>query len=491
MWASCTQKDKQETLDGAQLTATYCGGCHQVPDPAMLDQKTWERYVLPRMGYMLGIYPNDSVRNSLFEAGEGGERVRVAGLFPKKAVISEKEWKAIQEYILRLAPEQLALPAFPMIEDTTRLFEIKVPRMQLSPPSATLVQFSPFGGFYIGDANTQALYHFDKSSTLLATARVKEGAVSMAETEEVLILTVMGSFSPTDAALGFVMGLEKRGGKANIMIDSLQRPVHSTYADFDLDGRTDALIAEFGKWTGSLSWWKDMGGGRFERNVLRNQPGALRTAITDLNGDGAPDILALFGQGDEGLFAYYNNGTGRFTEERLLTFGSSWGSVTFEFTDFNGDGHKDVLYVCGDNADYPPILKPYHGIRVFLNDGKNHFAESLHLPLYGAYGAKAADFDQDGDLDILAISFFSDYTKDTHAGLVFFEQTTPGNFKRNTIKGADVGRWIVMDAADYDEDGDFDVLLGSLAFEIVPPHPLLQTWVDKGIAFVLLENQIK
>jgi hypothetical protein len=155
----------------------------------------------------------------------------------------------------------------------------------------------------------------------------------------------------------------------------------------------------------------------------------------------------------------------------------------------NADGLEDVLYVCGDNADYPPILKPYHGIRVYLQQANQSFVESLHLPLYGAYGAKAADFDLDGDLDIAAISFFPDYRRSTHGGFMFFEQTTPGNYKRSTIAEAHLGRWIVMDAADMDQDGDLDLLLGSLAFEIVPPHPLLERWVKAGIPAILLRNR--
>jgi hypothetical protein len=398
------------------------------------------------------------------------------------------EWKAIQEYIISLAPDALPISVDQQLKDTTQLFEMVLPPLRLTPPSAMMAKFSPFGGFYIGDANTQALYHLDNSMKLLATARVKEGAVSLAETQELIILTVMGSFSPTDASTGFVMGLTKGGGRANVIIDSLRRPVHSSFSDLDGDGRVDAIVCEFGKWTGGLSWWKDMGEGRFEQKVLRNQPGALRTEVVDLNGDQKPDILALFGQGDEGIFAFYNEGEGRFREERLLTLGSSWGSVTFEWLDYNQDGFKDIVYVCGDNADYPPLLKPYHGIRVYLNDGKNQFKETLHLPLYGAYGVKTADFDQDGDLDFMSISFFPDYTHDTHAGLVYFEQTAKNKFKRKTIKGADKGRWIVMDAADYDQDGDLDIILGSLAFEIVPPHPLLNQWVEQGVPFVVLEN---
>lgn len=310
----------------------------------------------------------------------------------------------------------------------------------------------------------------------------------MAEAQGLLLLTVMGSFSPTDAAKGFLMALPENQSPA-ILIDSLQRPVNTQYGDLDGDGRPDAVICEFGKWTGSLSWWRDKGGNGFQRKVLRAKPGALCTELRDWNKDGKPDIIALFGQGDEGLFLYENQGEGRFEEKRLLTFGSSWGSVSFQLVDMNSDGREDVVYVCGDNADYPPILKPYHGIRIYLQNAEGAFEEQTHLPMYGAYGVKVADFDLDGDLDLAAISFFPDYTRSTHGGFTFFEQIGPGKYKRLTIPEAHLGRWIVMDAADYDLDGDMDLLLGSLAFEIVPPHPLLQKWIDAGIPALILKNR--
>lgn len=57
-------------------------------------------------------------------------------------------------------------------------------------------------------------------------------------------------------------------------------------------------------------------------------------------------------------------------------------------------------------ADYPPLMKPYHGIRIFFNNNKNEFEEKLFYPLHGAYNAIAENFDLDRDMNIAAISFF-------------------------------------------------------------------------------------
>ena len=72
---------------------TYCGSCHAYPEPDLLDKATWDEYVLPRMGYMMGIYPNDSVRNSLLEEGPGGALVEGANIFPNEPTIDTTLWE--------------------------------------------------------------------------------------------------------------------------------------------------------------------------------------------------------------------------------------------------------------------------------------------------------------------------------------------------------------------------------------------------------------
>jgi hypothetical protein len=48
-----------------------------------------------------------------------------------------------------------------------------------------------------------------------------------------------------------------------------------------------------------------------------------------------------------------------------------------------------------------------------------------------------------------------------------------------------------MDSADIDLDGDEDLVLGSLAFEVVPDGGEIEGWVQGGIPFVVLENRLK
>jgi hypothetical protein len=129
------------------------------------------------------------------------------------------------------------------------------------------------------------------------------------------------------------------------------------------------------------------------------------------------------------------------------------------------------------------ILKPYHGVRIFINDGKNHFEQKWFFPLHGASKALAVDFDKDGDLDIAAISYFPSKAQE---GFVYFENQGKMNFKPQTFSNPGQGKWMLLEKADYDQDGDIDLMLGYLErppYNNPTPEKMTGVW--------LLENQTK
>ncbi|MGD1890582.1 MAG: FG-GAP repeat domain-containing protein [Cyclobacteriaceae bacterium] len=473
---------------GYTLSQQYCAGCHLYPEPDLLPRDTWQTYVLPRMGYRLGIFPNDSIRSSLFESGIGGERVEQAGIYPEQPVIEPEKWEAIQSYYLTHAPESLSVEV-PEIRPELPQFVTRFPSIRLSPPSTTLAKIHQ-QQLFVGDANSKRLYQFYSDLNLQKAANVKEGGVSLEISAEQLLLTVMGSFSPTDHPKGLVMALPRLTTESPmVLLDNLQRPVHTTVTDLNQDGLPDLLVCEFGKWLGGLYYYQQQIDGGFQQITLRQQPGATAAYVRDINQDGLSDVIALFGQGDEGIFAYINQGEDEFQEQAILRFPSSYGSSSMLLIDVDEDGDEDIVYTAGDNADYPPVLKPYHGIYYFTNDGNYQFEQSLFYPLPGAYRALPADYDQDGDLDIAAISFFPDYQTTPQAGFVYLQNQGDNSFSASTFKESMAGRWLVMDAGDLNGDGDVDLVLGSLSFEVVPPTGLLNQWVKQGIPFVVLDNQ--
>lgn len=82
------------------------------------------------------------------------------------------------------------------------------------------------------------------------------------------------------------------------------------------------------------------------------------------------------------------------------------------------------------------------------------FSEHLIADNYAyAYGIAAADFDQDGDLDLSS----ADYTP--HNKLYLFENNGSGQFSKHTIQQDDPERLERHEVGDVDNDGDLDIVI--------------------------------
>jgi hypothetical protein len=483
--ACSTKADEKASATGADLAKIHCVACHTLPTPDLLDVVSWEKYMLPRMGNMLGFYSSSQERVDILRSIPPSHHY----LYPEKPRLSKEEWEAITAFYLDNAPETLPRPEKDPIQvGGLKQFKVVKPRLQLSPPSSTMALFSPDRNIFIGDAHTQSLIQVDEQLGLGNLAKVREGAVHLHFTPEAYWITVMGSFSPTDNNDGMIVRLPlNRGQNVSVPVKDLRRPVHSTYADFNGDGLTDIAVCEFGKWAGLFSLHIQKQDGTYDRSVLLDQTGPIRSYARDMDNDGDLDLVSLFGQGNEGIYLHTNDGSGKFSTKPLIRFSASNGSSFFDLTDFDGDGDEDIIYAAGDNADFPPVLKPYHGVYVYENTGNLLFEEAFFYPLNGAYGAIAEDFDLDGDIDICAISFFPDYREHPEEGFVYLENTGEG-YEASTFEEINLGRWIVMDHSDHDGDGDEDVILGSLAFEVIGNDTLIDHWMKQGLPFILLEN---
>lgn len=108
------------------------------------------------------------------------------------------------------------------------------------------------------------------------------------------------------------------------------------------------------------------------------------------------------------MYIFYQKEKMKFNAKIVLLFPPDYGSTGFVLVDYNYDGHPDIVTAQGDNANLFKILKNFHGIRLFLNDGENNFNQKFFYPIYGVTQVVANDFDQDDDIDFAVSSFSPD-----------------------------------------------------------------------------------
>jgi len=511
----CTNQKKDHNipvsgLSGENLAHQYCSSCHEIVGPKMLTKSIWKEDVLPAMGHRLGIYAGGIRPDSLFERGSGGVVTRDANIFPEVPLLAQEDWVKIVDYYISQAPDTLNTARnHQEINQGLKHFTYKEAQYSLRPPLTTLVKILPDNrGIVYADTKPgiNKLVFLNKDLYKDSELNFKTAPVHYAEKSDTLhVLTIGKNPFPNDRIDGDLQIIYKGAAgeeynKSKIILPDLKRPVYVEYGDIDQDGLEDVVVCEFGNYTGQLSWYHNKGDGQYDKHILRDAPGAIHTVLADFNKDGHLDILALMSQGQEGLFYYENKGADPnagpdnqlFTEKQLLSFSPLYGSQYFQLCDFNQDGHLDVLYVCGDNADKTPILKDYHGIYIYLNDGNGNLTQKYFYPQNGAYKAIAADFDLDGDLDVVSISFFPDYVDRPEESFVYLENTGNMEFTPFSFPEATRGRWMVMDVADMDGDGDLDIVLGSFVYFIAQGDTtgLGEQWMKEGPSVVVLENTI-
>jgi hypothetical protein len=308
-----------------------------------------------------------------------------------------------------------------------------------------------------------------------------------------ILVADLGSFSPTDRRCGSVVWLRGQpdGSFTPVtLLDQVGRVADVRAADFRGTGQLDIVVAAFGLHaTGKIihleNHTTDWAKPKFEPRTIDERHGAIHVPVTDLDGDGRPDFVALIAQEHEVVVAFLNAGDGKFRKKTLYSAPHpGYGSSGIQLVDLDRDGKLDVLYTNGDILDEPYLFKPYHTVQWLRNRGDLRFEHQTIGAMYGVHNAFAADLLGTGRPAVVAVSFlpgdkFADRAKRKADALVVFEQTAPGRFERHTLATTDCDA-VVCAVGDVTGDGRQDIVVGNFS-STKTDHPVT-IWKNDGPA---------
>jgi hypothetical protein len=448
--------------------AAFCGDCHAMPSPGGFPRVAWHKEV--KQGYDFYL---DSGRSDL----------------------SPPPFHEVVAWFRNQAPEEIVLPrqSEPQTPTALRFRETAIyagADDRNLPPAVSFIRWSALPG----DDERSVWWCDMRSGELRAAGPVWKrsssrllGAVAHPAHAEPcdldgdglvdLVIAELGSFVPADHSEGKVFWMRGAGAafeEPQPIQAGLGRVADVQPGDFDGDGDTDLIVAEFGwRKTGRIVLLENRGktANQPEFRIRQIDPrhGTIHVPTTDLDGDGRLDFVALISQEHESVVAFINDGTGGFRKETIFEAREpAFGSSGIQLVDLDRDGDLDVVYTNGDTSDsyYP---KPYHSIRWLENRGSFPFIDRCLTAMPGAHRALACDLDGDDDLDIVACALLPQHllggqSKTDFDALLWLEQTTPGTFVRHALqRGA--CEHAALEVGDFDHDGDIDIAVGTFGGE--------------------------
>lgn len=203
------------------------------------------------------------------------------------------------------------------------------------------------------------------------------------------------------------------------LLDTSGKGLGVVALDFDADGWLDLFVAND---TQPNFLWRNRGDGTFEDQAMiagvafdesGRARGAMGVDIADYDGSGRPS-LAIGNFSNEMLALYHNEGSGFFIDAAPTSAVGRQSLLTLQFGvvffDYDLDGLQDIFVANGhvenDIQSVQARVSYEQTPHLFRNKGGDAFEDvapacaALKTPLV-ARGAAVADFDADGDVDIL------------------------------------------------------------------------------------------
>jgi len=304
---------------------------------------------------------------------------------------------------------------------------------------------------------------FRPAITYLTPREIDAGAVADVNGDgspDLIVASPCGNFGCTEGSVGVLLGNGDGTFRAVVNYDSGgEGAISVAIADVNRDGRADLVVANYD--SGTVGVLLGNGDGTFQSAVSYTvgffDSGVSSVAIGDVNGDGKPDLIGTIVcfvttnciNGSVGVLL--GNGDGTFQSVvRYPSNGTNANSVAI--TDINGDGKPDLLVAnscltkanCGSSG----------GVSVLFGKGDGTFQTAV---TYGSGGRSAVslavgDVNGDGQLDVVVTN-----VKDNSVGVLLGGST--GTFRSAMTFGSGGINAISLAIADLRRDGLPDLVV--------------------------------
>ncbi|MEM6365181.1 MAG: VCBS repeat-containing protein [Planctomycetota bacterium] len=442
----------------------FCGGCHDVPRADRFEKSRWHEEVaqgfrLYRQSMRTDLVPTDFDSTLAYFADRAPENIPID---PPDRIL-DRRFKAID---LKWS-EPISIQAISSLN-----------AIEADDPSSSSLLLTDMGSGIVakvrptGTSASQLSGHVPESlsfDVLMQAAHVARTSQADLDGDgrPDWIVADLGTASPQTEQEGSVWWINSDGQQLPLRL-GLSRVAEAKPFDYDGDGDQDVLVGDFGlHFEGGIYVGLNQGlvTGRPQMDWRRldARPGAISFEVVDINQDGLMDYVTLISQHYEMIEVHLNQGNGVF-ESRVVFHAkdAAYGSSSFTAVDFDHDGDTDFVYTNGDTFD-DSLAKPFHGIQWFENRGVYPFTPHRVGWMPGCYCAKPADFDGDGDHDVIAVALLkrkeiNRYSPKTFDGVAWFEQLESGEFRSHTML-TDICDAATCCVVDWNHDGWSDVLI--------------------------------
>ncbi|MBD3290253.1 hypothetical protein GF337_15715, partial [candidate division KSB1 bacterium] len=224
----------------------------------------------------------------------------------------------------------------------------------------------------------------------------------------------------------------------------MEYSISCSWIDYDGDGFLDMFVSNYG---GNNSLYHNNADGTFTKitagDIVNDGGNSRGCAWADYDNDGDPDLYVC--NANQNNFLYQNNGDGTFTKVTTGMLVNDGGdSYGCSWADYNNDGFQDLFV-----ANYKEANSLYR------NNGNGSFtrifAGSFSQDTGNSYGSSWADYDNDGDLDLIIANWNQENYFCRNNGDATFTKIT------DDVLVKDSDKHFSCASSDYDNDGAIDI----------------------------------